>query len=1093
MRVQIRLLGQFEVAVGGECVSASAWRLRHPRELLQILCLSSAGRVSRDEVLERLWPRATVDAAANRLYHTMHSLRGSFAALGVRKDQPVVQLLGGVVQLNELHEFDIDCHTFRAAVSAARSRSGLDRRTALQRAVDLYAGELLVGQPYEDWIVQPRELLRHEYAWALDQLAAAQRADGQLQLSIASYQRLVETEPANELAHRALMELYDATGHPERAVYQYTACKRYLQRDLDADPSPATQALLQRVVDRSRAQLDHAETAPRLDSPVQVRRRYVAPPHAVGLLGRAHDLERLERSIVEDGARLITITAVAGQGKSRLAHALAERLQDRFADGVAPVSLIGLRSAQQLVEHLLGALDVDTGGGPPAQRLRNALAPRQMLLLLDRFEHLLEAAPLDGDLLHAAPGLTVIVTSQAPLRCQAERVYRLSSLIDEGMDAAVELFVKVAANAGAQLDVDVDGAPIEKICRRLDGNPLAIQLAAAQTRVLSLREIAEKLDRPLELLTNPARDAELPHRSLRDAIAWSYELLSAPVRQTLCMLSVFHARFTLQDASAVLAEFVGADEFGRHLAILAERNLVCVPSPRAGLEPGTTVQLLDAVACFAAAQATSILQFTSVQRAHARYFAGEARRHLELKRAGDGQSAIAFFHRARLDLDAALQWHALRASLWDRLCFTHHVGALALAAGALSSAVELLERSVAKLGRTSREERVPGAWCHYVLARAYSLQSQRLRAIRAIRAARRLAKGCSDLALRERIDMQRAVERLHQARYRHALLHARAMIAAGERRGDAAGLVGKYCLLATVQTLQGRPTAAVATAGVAVDRALTTGSDGALGFALLVQAEALLMGGQVQRARALLDECAVVSRQVFSVFRQAQLQLLDATTAFQAADWDRASNVLARLKAKLDAPDGALLRRVAGLVEDFIHVERGDERAVEELEAIDRCELRASAEFAFLDVLAACYRMRLFAQRRQWHLALTATSELAALLERSRNAMWHACLAEAASHAALARGGARHALALAGHAERLLSEAGIHVTPRQEASLRRVRALAQAAGPSSLPAPVLLHAHAAPGREAAQEVLALVRGLMLEAPKRATEPLALVA
>jgi predicted ATPase/DNA-binding SARP family transcriptional activator len=1094
MRITIRLLGQFEVAVGGERVNGNAWRLRHPRELLQMLCLSSGGRVSRDEVLERLWPRATMEAAANRLYHTLHSLRGIFSAVGVGTHQPVLLLSGGVIQLTEQHDFEIDCHAFRASVALARAAVGDERVRALQSAVDAYTGELLAGQPCEDWIVQPREMLRHEYVWALDQLAAAQRADGQLQLAIGSYQRLIEAEPANELAHRALMELFDSTGHPERAVYQYTACKRYLQRDLDAEPSPATQALLKHVVERSRRQRDEGVLAPSVGShgPVRVR-RYRAPPHAVGLVGRAEDLDRLAHWISAEGARLVTITAVAGQGKSRVAHALAERIQDGFVDGVAAVSLTGLRSADQLAEHLLGALDVDRGKGLPVQRLRNALAERHMLLVLDRFEHLLEAAPLLGELLHATPGLTMVVTSQAPLRCLAERVYRLPSLVDAGTRAAVDLFMQVAANAGSRLDLDADGAQIEAICRRLAGNPLAIELAAGQAQALSLREIAERLDRPLELLTNPACDAEAPHRSLRDAVAWSYQLLTPAVQQTLCMLSVFRARFALQDAAAVLSRFVCADDFGRRLALLAERNLVSVQSPRGGLEPGTPVQLLDTVACFAAAQAPKLPQFASVQRAHARYFAAEARRHFDLLRAGRGPEALAFFHRARLDLSAALEWHGARASLWDRLCFTHHVGALAMAAGAFSSAVELLERSVSKLSWTSREERLPGAWCYYVLARAYSLQSQRTRAILAIRAARRLAKGCDDLALHERITMQRAVERMHQGRYRHTLLHLRALIKAGERRGDAAGLADMYCLLANVQTLQGRPSVAVATAGVAVDRALTNGDTNALGTALMVQAEGLLMAGHADRARALLDECAIVGRHVFSPLRQAQLQLLDATTALQAADWDRTGAVLARLKARLDIPDGAVLRKVVGLVEDFVRIERGDQQAVAELDAVDLRELRANAELAFLDVLTRSYRVRLFASRLQWHLALVATTDLVELLRPSQNALWHACLAESAAHLTLRRGAPRHALALAARARQFLLSNGIRIMPRQDANLRRIEAAARAER-SQDPLLQLLPARAdAVGRESAQEILSFVQGLLLEAPKHAAEPLALVA
>jgi DNA-binding SARP family transcriptional activator len=251
MNIALKLFGVFEVSVEGEALPSSAWRLTHPRQLLQILAVQPGLQVSRGQLLDYLWPKLEQSAANNRLYHTIHTIRRTFSSPFQTQQEPVVLLQSDVVMLNPAHVITTDVSQYLALISQARHQSNAPDLSALmEQAVKLYKGDLLINNPYEDWLVQPREACKHSFIWALDNLAAYKRNENQTHQAIALYQKLVEIEPANELAHRALMELHDMTGHPERSIYQYSVCKRFLHSDLDVEPTPETIGLLRRISDR---------------------------------------------------------------------------------------------------------------------------------------------------------------------------------------------------------------------------------------------------------------------------------------------------------------------------------------------------------------------------------------------------------------------------------------------------------------------------------------------------------------------------------------------------------------------------------------------------------------------------------------------------------------------------------------------------------------------------------------------------------------------------------------------------------------------------------------------------------------------------
>jgi non-specific serine/threonine protein kinase len=351
-------------------------------------------------------------------------------------------------------------------------------------------------------------------------------------------------------------------------------------------------------------------------------------------VGRANDAAELTR-LLED-SRLVTVTGPGGVGKTRLAAELARRVQDRFPDGVWLVELGAAAEAAQVAAEVMSVLGVQQDPGrPPLEVLAEVLAPRRLLLILDSCEHVLSAAAeLCGVLLRSADEVRVLATSREQLGLGGEAWYRLSPLELPASDepeavrqsSAAELFAERAGRGNPGFSLSPEYAPlVARVVSRLDGMPLAIELAAARVEALGMAGLADRIDDALRLLAGRDRLAAARHRSLTAVADWSYQLLAEPEQRVFRRLAVFPGPFTLEAAEAV-----AGPEAGPLAARLVDCSLLVPPRPGADRRTRyTMLQTLRAYALTRLREAGEELQATAARAVFASSVAEQATSELE--------------------------------------------------------------------------------------------------------------------------------------------------------------------------------------------------------------------------------------------------------------------------------------------------------------------------------------------------------------------------------------------------------------------------------------------------------------------------------
>jgi predicted ATPase/DNA-binding SARP family transcriptional activator len=582
--LHIQLLGRFHVYVGARHIEDAAWRRRKAAAIVKLLALAPQHRLHREQLMDLLWPDLEPQAAANNLRTTLHAARRVLVSPAVdaspQRAQRALYLQGDPLELCPAGTVWVDVHAFETAATTARQAQD---PAAYQAALALYTGELLPEDRYEEWVLRRREELHSLHTSLLIELAWLHEAEGDLEPAIETLQRVVVQEPTHEDAHVRLMRLYSRSGQRYQALQQYRQLEATLASELDAETSPATQQIHRELVERR-------FPLPTLDSltPSPPIHRHNLPEPVTTYVGREREMGEVKRLLAE--TRLLTLTGPGGCGKTRLALEVGSRLGETYPDGVWLVELAAMEDVDLVAEAVAAALGIpEQPGRPLRETLCTAMESKHLLLVLDNCEHLVDAcAALIDALLRASPRLHVLATSRQTLGIAGEQVWRVPSLalpdprrlppLDEiAQSEAVRLFLDRArlSRPGFDLTEENVGAIVE-VCKRLDGMPLAIELAAARLRVLSVEQISVLLDDRFRLLTDGSRAALPRQRTLRATVDWSYDLLGEAEKTLFDRLSVFAGGWTLEAAEAVCTgSGVASDPSGLDLmAGLVDQSLV---------------------------------------------------------------------------------------------------------------------------------------------------------------------------------------------------------------------------------------------------------------------------------------------------------------------------------------------------------------------------------------------------------------------------------------------------------------------------------------------------------------------------------------
>jgi len=619
--VRVRMLGGFSVRVGSRTIRQGEWRLKNAAALVKLLALAPGHRLHREQAMDRLWPHLGKSAASNNLRRTLHAARRVLdPADGARymaSEEGWLALCPAGTLWVDVEEFE------QAAATARREREPAAYRTALA----LYAGELLPADRYEEWMESRRQELRRLNVALLVELAATYEERGEQEPAIEALGRATAEEPAREEAHAALMRLYARSGRQDEALGQYERLEDALSRELGARPNASIRALQEEILSGAFAEEGRDQGA-LPEEPAGLGRHNLPAPRT-SFVGRRKEMIEVKRALAM--TRLLTLTGAGGSGKTRLALEVARDLVGAYPDGVWLVELASLSEDELVPKAVAEAVGIpEMPGRPITDALVQSMHDKERLLIVDNCEHLVEpAARLVDVLLDACPRLRVLATSREPLDVAGELNWPVPSLsVPDGLPSTVE---EVEAYEAARLfaarayyrrrDFAVtpgNASDVAKICRGLDGIPLAIELAAARVGSLSVGQIAHRLDDSLLLLTGGNRTAASRHRTLRGALDWSFELLSEDEKKLFCRLSVFAGGWTLGAAEAVGKEgSFEEDGVLDQLSGLVEKSLVVV---KGGDEGGARHRMLEPVRQYALAQLEASGGVEAARRRHAMWY-----------------------------------------------------------------------------------------------------------------------------------------------------------------------------------------------------------------------------------------------------------------------------------------------------------------------------------------------------------------------------------------------------------------------------------------------------------------------------------------
>jgi len=567
MVVKISLLGTIRVTCDDRPIDFGTIRAQH---LLAFLALSPGIDHPREYLATLLWPDHDGPMASTNLRQTLSRLKRSFPASA---RDALFDTGGRTIRFNP-QGATIDVTEFESALAACATHLHLNGASCAQcfarreQAVSHYQGDLLEEMTFdfsiafEEWVAARRQYLKELLLEALGLMGEQYRLAGEYQAMAGVARRQITIDSWRESGHRQMMLAHALGGDRAAAVAHYHALRNEILGVFGIEPDEETRSLFTTI---TQGELGAESGANRIQRQV----KNLLPTRVGPFIGREPDIPILAGMLRDPASRLVTVTGVVGVGKTRFAIEMASILENDFPDGVVWVPLAPLGHPDHVWYAVADALDVRVASTATLlPRLASALEDRSSLIVLDNFEHVLAAAPVLGDLLQACPGIRWLVTSREPLGLPEERQYRLFPLAlpdDDDLDpdeahtsSAVRLFASQAARHDPAFVLERENiAAVNEICRRLDGLPLALELAASRMATLPPSELLARLAQRLPLLRGPHATAPGRQQTMHAAIAWSYDLLEPGERRVFVYLATFTGGFTLQQLERLLARCDG--------------------------------------------------------------------------------------------------------------------------------------------------------------------------------------------------------------------------------------------------------------------------------------------------------------------------------------------------------------------------------------------------------------------------------------------------------------------------------------------------------------------------------------------------------
>lgn len=647
-RLALQFLGPAQIQLDGTSITLE----RRKAAALLVYLAVELGRHSRASLSALFWPDYEQSKAYRNLRQILWGIQQSIGEEWIEADRESIGLSS---------EMDIwlDVREFESGLAEGRGQRDISLRLALlTNAAKLYRNHFLTGfslkdaPDFNDWAFAKSEELRHQLAGALVTLSEDYCALGQADQAIAYARRLIAMDPLNEASHRLLMQIYIEAGQHSAALKQYQACEQLLRKELGVDPQPETRDLYKKIRKR-----DIKPT--RVEKPQESN----LPPHNLPLrfstfIGREKEQKAIEKRIADN--RLVTLVGTGGIGKTSLALQVGHKLLNEYPDGVWFVALDSLSDPALVPQTVAAVFDIrERSDKPILELLTTALRTKTVLLILDNSEHLLDAcAQLITALLQACPGIKILATSREPLAMAGEATYRIPSLsIPEKREGsldrlneyeAVRVFIERAALVQSEFQLTKENRQaISAICRKVDGIPLAIELAAARVNILQVGEILHQLEESFHLLANQSRTTSPRHQTLQASMDWSWGLLDETERVFLRQLSIFAGGWTLEAAQAIcdgnVLELTSA---------LVKKSLIVVQQTR----HGTRYRFHEIVRQYASQKLIESGDTNRLHTWHLGYFLGLAERaELELR----GPSLVDWMERLndeRNNIRIALHW-----------------------------------------------------------------------------------------------------------------------------------------------------------------------------------------------------------------------------------------------------------------------------------------------------------------------------------------------------------------------------------------------------------------------------------------------------